>query len=123
MSSARHMIALLKSHLDGNDADFLAIAMQAAAHEARSGHANVAQQLKGLVDEVKRRKAAATTRRPTDCTNHPEMLDRALFRRFDDVIEYTLPHTDLAREILVRRLATFETPKFRWAEMLSPPRA
>ena len=24
-------------------------------------------------------------------TNHPEMLDHAVFRRFDDVVEYALP--------------------------------
>jgi hypothetical protein len=27
MSSARHMIALLKSHLEGNDQEFLSVAM------------------------------------------------------------------------------------------------
>jgi len=38
MSAARHMIALLKSHLEGDDKEFLSVAMQAAAHEARLGH-------------------------------------------------------------------------------------
>jgi len=36
MSAARHMIALLKSHLEGDDKEFLSVAMQAAAHEARA---------------------------------------------------------------------------------------
>ena len=52
-------------------------------------------------------------------TNHPEMLDRALFRRFDDVIEYTLPDPELAKEILSRKLALFETADLDWSRLLS----
>jgi hypothetical protein len=52
MSMARHMIALLRSHLDGDDREFLSVAMQAAAHEARLGHATIAQQLRDLIDEA-----------------------------------------------------------------------
>ncbi len=39
-----HMIALLKSHLEGDDKDVLSVAMQAAAHEARLGHIAIAKQ-------------------------------------------------------------------------------
>lgn len=62
MSTARPMIALLKSHLDGDDQEFLSVAMQAAAHEARLGHGAIGQQLHDLIDEVKRRSAAAQSR-------------------------------------------------------------
>jgi SpoVK/Ycf46/Vps4 family AAA+-type ATPase len=51
-------------------------------------------------------------------TNHPEMLDRALFRRFDDVIEYNLPDTKLAEEILRRKLAMFQTADIDWPRVL-----
>jgi SpoVK/Ycf46/Vps4 family AAA+-type ATPase len=280
MSTARHILALLKSHLEGDDKEFLSVAMQAAAHEARLGHASVAQQLRDLIDEAKRRTAAAHTRggqiivleprgelanllsvqtprirlgdmvlspalaerlrrvlveqrqqkklrehalhprrkllfigqpgsgktmtasalagelhlplftimleglitkfmgetaaklrlvfdalRQTQgvylfdefdalgahrnqandvgeirrvlnsflqflekdtssslivaATNHPEMLDRALFRRFDDVIEYKLPDPEIAKEILSRKLAPFETPDLDWSRLLS----
>lgn len=40
-------------------------------------------------------------------TNHPEILDVALFRRFDDVIEYTLPNTPQVHQILRARLGQF----------------
>jgi SpoVK/Ycf46/Vps4 family AAA+-type ATPase len=40
-------------------------------------------------------------------TNHPEMLDYALFRRFDDVIEYELPDADQIAKILASRLGHF----------------
>lgn len=40
-------------------------------------------------------------------TNHPEILDHALFRRFDDVIEYELPSADQIAAILRTRLGRF----------------
>jgi SpoVK/Ycf46/Vps4 family AAA+-type ATPase len=55
MGSARHMIALLKSHVEGDDREFLSVAMQAAAHEAKLGHVAIAQQLRELIEEAKRR--------------------------------------------------------------------
>lgn len=47
-------------------------------------------------------------------TNHPELLDPALFRRFDDVIEYSLPTPEIAKGILKRRLSTFDTKGVDW---------
>ena len=47
-------------------------------------------------------------------TNHPELLDPALFRRFDDVIQYALPDVEIGQRILQTRLATFKTPKVQW---------
>ncbi|HEX73163.1 MAG TPA: ATP-binding protein [Candidatus Hydrogenedentes bacterium] len=56
MAAAKHLIALLKSHIAGDDDRFLSVAMQAAAHEARNGHEQVAQQLRALVDHARRGK-------------------------------------------------------------------
>ncbi|MFI5104434.1 MAG: AAA family ATPase, partial [Terriglobales bacterium] len=53
MSAAKHMIALLKSHLSGNDEQFLSIALQIAAHEARIGHVKLAQELRDLIDKAR----------------------------------------------------------------------
>lgn len=62
MGTARHMIALLRSHLDGDDKEFLSVAMQAAAHEARLGHTTLAHQLRELIDEAKRRASTVANR-------------------------------------------------------------
>ena len=43
-------------------------------------------------------------------TNHPEALDYALFRRFDDVVEYRLPMPEQALALIRSRLGSF-TPK------------
>jgi len=52
-------------------------------------------------------------------TNHADLLDHALFRRFDDVIEYRLPDTKLAREILERKLAMFQSADLEWSRVLA----
>jgi SpoVK/Ycf46/Vps4 family AAA+-type ATPase len=58
MSTARQIVALLKSHIEGDDAQFLSVAMQVAAQEARQGHGKIAQELRGLIDQAKERKSA-----------------------------------------------------------------
>ncbi len=47
-------------------------------------------------------------------TNHPELLDRALFRRFDDVIEYHLPEKQEIIATLKSKLAAFKTSRILW---------
>jgi SpoVK/Ycf46/Vps4 family AAA+-type ATPase len=58
MSTARQVIALLKSHIEGDDTQFLSVAMQVAAQEARQGHGKIAQELRTLIDQAKERKSA-----------------------------------------------------------------
>ena len=47
-------------------------------------------------------------------TNHPELLDRALFRRFDEVIEYGLPSAEVTEGILWSRLAGHQVSIRSW---------
>jgi SpoVK/Ycf46/Vps4 family AAA+-type ATPase len=56
MSSARQIVALLNSHLQGDEEQFLSIALQVAAAEARLGHAEMANDLKRLVQKARERK-------------------------------------------------------------------
>lgn len=57
MSTARHIIALLKSYLEGEEQQFFSVALQIAAHEARQGHTKVAQDIQILIDKAKERKS------------------------------------------------------------------
>lgn len=50
-------------------------------------------------------------------TNHPELLDRAVFRRFDDVLEYESPGEDQVKRVLAARLGSFSPKKLDWSRL------
>jgi SpoVK/Ycf46/Vps4 family AAA+-type ATPase len=50
-------------------------------------------------------------------TNHPEILDYAVFRRFDDVIEYGLPTKSQIIDTLKTRLSVLEVKTLNWAKL------
>lgn len=56
MSSADHLKALLKSHIEGDDQRFFSVVMQIAAHEAKAGHGKLAEELRSLIDLAKQRR-------------------------------------------------------------------
>ncbi len=58
MATAEQLKALLKSYGDGNGEHFASVALQIAADAARSGKSQLAQQLKDLVDDIKRKQAS-----------------------------------------------------------------
>ena len=62
MTTARHIVALLQSHIDGDEDRFLSVATQLAAHEARQGHGKLAQELRELVDAAKGKSAPVARR-------------------------------------------------------------
>jgi len=47
-------------------------------------------------------------------TNHSDLLDRALFRRFDDVLIYELPNDDLIVQTYKKYLLSQKTEKINW---------
>lgn len=50
-------------------------------------------------------------------TNHPQLLDRAIFRRFDAVIEYPLPDSELAKQVVRNRLANVQLGAIDWPKV------
>ncbi len=64
MASAEQIKALIKSYMEQDEAHFYSVAMQVAAHEAKLGHGKLAQELRTLIDEAKKRQARFKTDRP-----------------------------------------------------------
>lgn len=55
-------------------------------------------------------------------TNHPDLLDRALYRRFDDVLSYSLPNDTLILQIAKTRLVGFDVQDVDWSMLLNEAR-
>ena len=51
--STKQIVALLNSHIQGDDEQFLSIALQVAAQEARAGRPDDAEALKRLVQKAR----------------------------------------------------------------------
>jgi SpoVK/Ycf46/Vps4 family AAA+-type ATPase len=63
--SAKQIVALLNSHVEGDEEQFLSIALQAAAQAARQGNQEDANRLKRLVEKARDRlKGAASAQTP-----------------------------------------------------------
>ncbi|NVE89249.1 AAA family ATPase [Vreelandella titanicae] len=50
-------------------------------------------------------------------TNHPELLDKALYRRFDDIIQFEKPGQAQIKQLVENRLSAFETGHLSWDEI------
>ena len=51
-------------------------------------------------------------------TNHPKILDRALFRRFDDIIRYHLPTIDEIKSVLKSRIGDIRSAaRLQWGKL------
>src|SRR6476646_4378327 len=62
MTTSRHIVALLQSHIAGDDQRFITVATQIAAHEARQGHGKLAQELRELIDAAKGKSSTVARR-------------------------------------------------------------
>jgi SpoVK/Ycf46/Vps4 family AAA+-type ATPase len=51
-------------------------------------------------------------------SNHPEALDSALFRRFDDIIEYSMPTREELTRVFQQRLANEDVAGVAWPKIL-----
>lgn len=47
-------------------------------------------------------------------TNHPDLLDRAIFRRFDEVVQYSLPTGSMVEHLIGNRLGLLDLDGVEW---------
>jgi SpoVK/Ycf46/Vps4 family AAA+-type ATPase len=105
MTTARHIVTLLKSHIAGDEDRFLATAMQLAAHEARQGHSKLAQELKELVDAAKTREPTMRREaRPVPLVQPKGELASLLEARYPDLRLADMILPDVLRDRLERVL-------------------
>jgi AAA+ superfamily predicted ATPase len=103
MSTARQVIALLKSHIEGEEQQFLTVAMQVAAYEARQGHGKVAQEIRVLVDRAKDKNSQFVTKKaePIPLIQPKGDLANLLSARYSEMrlVDMVLP-SDLHKKLM-----------------------
>jgi SpoVK/Ycf46/Vps4 family AAA+-type ATPase len=50
-------------------------------------------------------------------TNHPKILDRALFRRFDDIVQFMLPMREEIKAALKAKISGSKTAPIQWSKL------
>jgi SpoVK/Ycf46/Vps4 family AAA+-type ATPase len=95
MMSTQHVLALLNSHIEGDDDQFLSVALQIAAQQARDGKHEDAEKLKQLVQKARdqrRLRALSSGQTPI-----PLARPRA---ELQGLVESAYPKTTLASMVL-----------------------
>src|SRR5581483_4197615 len=98
MPTAKQMLALIKSHVHGDDERFYSLALQLAASEARLGHHAVAEELRILLDEAK------AAKKPKIVSRGPIPVPRAS-GEFAGLMSVQYSTTRLSQMILDRALS------------------
>lgn len=92
MASADQIKALIKSYLSQDDDQFYSVAMQVAAHEAKQGHGQLAQELRDMIDAAKSRLSAGHPGSP-----HPIAKPRG---ELANLLRVTYPKNRLSEMVL-----------------------
>ncbi|KAF0137528.1 MAG: ATPase central domain-containing protein [Xanthobacteraceae bacterium] len=90
MATAKQMVALIRGHVQRDDEQFLSLALQVAASEARQGRQEIADEIKKLVDQGRSGKAPAA--KPI-----PLARPRA---ELEDIVSASYPKTKLTDVVL-----------------------
>nr|WP_231625081.1 ATP-binding protein [Novosphingobium sp. AAP93] len=124
MTTARHIVALLQSHIAGDDARFLSVATQLAAHEARQGHGKLAQELRELIDAAKGKTASVARRGagPVPIAQPKGELSSLLDARYSDLRLASMVLPDTLKDRLARVLTEQRQQEKLRARGLQPRR-
>ncbi|ADG66910.1 AAA ATPase central domain protein [Planctopirus limnophila DSM 3776] len=92
MATAQQLKALLQSYSEADSEMFVSVALQIAAHEARTGKGKFALEIKKLVDEIKGKQRSSSLGESVPITRPTGELATLL--------SATYPHTKLAEMVL-----------------------
>jgi hypothetical protein len=95
MMTTRQLLALLNSHIEGDEDQFLSVALQIAAQHAREGKPDDAEKLKRLVQKARDQRSLAAP--AGGQTPIPMARPRA---ELQGLVESTYPKTTLAIMVL-----------------------
>ena len=95
MASSDQIKSLIKSFGQGDEDRFFASAMQIAASEARSGHSNMAQELKSLIEDAKKNRSLTQLDRGKIVNISPQK------RELNELIDVFQPRINLSDLVLV----------------------
>lgn len=122
MATAEQIKALIKSYIEDDDARFCAIAMQVAAHAARSGHGRLADELRTLVDEAKSRAGSKRHKNPVPIAAPRGELSELLAASYPKVMLSDMVLADPLRQRLTRILREYRQQHKLLSHGLSPRR-
>lgn len=122
MATAEQIKALIKSYIEDDDARFCAIAMQVAAHAARSGHGRLADELRTLVDEAKSRAGSKRHKSPVPIAAPRGELSELLVASYPKVMLSDMVLADPLRQRLARILREYRQQHKLLSHGLSPRR-
>ncbi|MES2728989.1 MAG: AAA family ATPase [Pseudomonadota bacterium] len=110
MSNAQHILALLRSHINGDDEQFCTIALQIAAHQAKLGHSKLAQELKDLIEVARSKKNVISlkTKSSVPITQPKGDLSGLLSVRYSDLLLDNLVVSETVHERLERIVLEYQ---------------
>src|SRR5215469_17336373 len=97
MATAQQLLALIKSHVKGDDERFYSLVLQLAASEAKRGHAALAEQLKELLEQAK-------SPRPRVVYSHGPMPVPSVRSDLASILSVQYPKTLLSNMVLDENL-------------------
>lgn len=112
MPSSDQIKSLIKSFGEGDDARFFASAMQIAASEARQGHTNLAQELKDLIENARKKRTTIQFDQGKVVSISPTR------RELSELIEVFQPRVNLSNMVLDKyvrkKLTKLITEQKKW---------
>ena len=95
MATAEQLKFLIQSHYEQNETRFTTVALQVAAHEARTGHQELAIEIRSLIDHAKDQQAKIIPFRPD--LSELVLVDVELRERMADVIASSATNARIER--------------------------